>query len=722
MGLLFRFFAYLVSKISFHEKTLLLTCFLLSSIISMAQAVLFPTPGMVFGDIFYCNVFDCPNGEYSNWSFFYEGDTTICGKTFHRMTHVHLPGYSFYIRVESGKYLQADYSDPCLPEKVIYDFNLQVGDTFVPAEPDGGTGEFDTLIVEEIGNFTLANGETRKRILLQSLMYWWKEFEWIEGIGDIQNGFLMAYDFEGGHEEIICVKDSSGLLFQNTAPLLDCDSLLCRAPQSWFNFTCESQTIYFENLSTFSDTYLWDYGDGSTSTEAFPSHTYAVPGCYRVELSAYSNCFSQPFKSSRQVNVALGNYWQPVFTPDFSFKSSFFLDGQHGWLVWNDSIHRTTDGGANWQHIALPPPANPDYQSTTAVHFFDELHGILTGYDWYPSNDSTISNSLWTTDGGITWQYSTPPQRQDFWTVAMSSPTTGYAAGQYSIWIHKTTDGGNTWHPLDNQLFYQVQNIQHIAGDTIYFIGNKWPGPYYSPFIFGKSTDGTNFSLTEITSVNFPEISVYDRPTDFHFLDASNGWFVTAGGLIFHTNDGGAQWELQMDADVYLTGIRFINAQHGLAIGSYKSIFETWDGGENWEYTYCSPTSLYGYGNLNWPVESFPTIIGDFTLLTLSDTPVYDDCSPLDATEVQAKNIFVTVQPNPANDEVVVNFTLPAPTKIEVGVYDLLGRKLRTILPFQELPNGEFSENLSVRSLPNGMYLIHFQSDSGVNSIKFIKQ
>lgn len=31
--------------------------------------------------------------------------------------------------------------------------------------------------------------------------------------------------------------------------------------------------------------YLWDFGDGQTSTEAHPSHTYVAPGCYTVELT-----------------------------------------------------------------------------------------------------------------------------------------------------------------------------------------------------------------------------------------------------------------------------------------------------------------------------------------------------------------------------------------------------------------------------------------------------
>jgi hypothetical protein len=32
-------------------------------------------------------------------------------------------------------------------------------------------------------------------------------------------------------------------------------------------------------------TYLWDFGDGTTSTQAFPSHTYATPGRYTICLT-----------------------------------------------------------------------------------------------------------------------------------------------------------------------------------------------------------------------------------------------------------------------------------------------------------------------------------------------------------------------------------------------------------------------------------------------------
>ena len=33
------------------------------------------------------------------------------------------------------------------------------------------------------------------------------------------------------------------------------------------------------------NTYLWDFGDGATSTEANPSHTYGAYGSYTVSLT-----------------------------------------------------------------------------------------------------------------------------------------------------------------------------------------------------------------------------------------------------------------------------------------------------------------------------------------------------------------------------------------------------------------------------------------------------
>lgn len=49
-------------------------------------------------------------------------------------------------------------------------------------------------------------------------------------------------------------------------------------------------TVTFTNTSTNATGYLWDFGDGMSSTEANPVHTYGLPGTYSVSLAATNVC------------------------------------------------------------------------------------------------------------------------------------------------------------------------------------------------------------------------------------------------------------------------------------------------------------------------------------------------------------------------------------------------------------------------------------------------
>ena len=49
---------------------------------------------------------------------------------------------------------------------------------------------------------------------------------------------------------------------------------------------CEPLTVDFKANTLYADTYLWEFGDGSTSTEENPVHTYNVDGIFLVKLWA----------------------------------------------------------------------------------------------------------------------------------------------------------------------------------------------------------------------------------------------------------------------------------------------------------------------------------------------------------------------------------------------------------------------------------------------------
>jgi len=63
-------------------------------------------------------------------------------------------------------------------------------------------------------------------------------------------------------------------------------SLPGNKPTAGFNMTLSGLTATFENTSGGADSYLWDFGDGQTSTAMSPVHTYATDGIYNVLLTA----------------------------------------------------------------------------------------------------------------------------------------------------------------------------------------------------------------------------------------------------------------------------------------------------------------------------------------------------------------------------------------------------------------------------------------------------
>lgn len=61
-------------------------------------------------------------------------------------------------------------------------------------------------------------------------------------------------------------------------------------PVAEFTYIISGNAVVFNNLSQFGDTYLWHFGDGSTSTDMNPVHFYDVLGPYTVTLFVTNGC------------------------------------------------------------------------------------------------------------------------------------------------------------------------------------------------------------------------------------------------------------------------------------------------------------------------------------------------------------------------------------------------------------------------------------------------
>ena len=61
-----------------------------------------------------------------------------------------------------------------------------------------------------------------------------------------------------------------------------------QAPRVDFDFSVNGLRVSFGNHTKGADHWMWDFGDGETSTARRPSHTYGGPGRYSVTLTAWS--------------------------------------------------------------------------------------------------------------------------------------------------------------------------------------------------------------------------------------------------------------------------------------------------------------------------------------------------------------------------------------------------------------------------------------------------
>jgi gliding motility-associated-like protein len=213
-----------------------------------------------------------------------------------------------------------------------------------------------------------------------------------------------------------CVDSASQTLFIEPPSIADfvIDTLLCVPTAALFN---RSQN---------ATTYLWDFGDGATSTEMNPSYTYPRLGRYTIRLIAepFTDCADTAFRTvtvglRRQASYTLS--YNPCELVVSAINSSDTAAQSYRWELSDGTVYRTRD----WTHrfnttgdfsvkltvngetpcpslppvqfIQLFPDARADFGSKPIRcdwqgHFFDKV-GLGIDYKW-DFGDGTTGTGL----------------------------------------------------------------------------------------------------------------------------------------------------------------------------------------------------------------------------------------------------------------------------------------------------------------------------------------
>ncbi|HBS84940.1 MAG: hypothetical protein A2W91_06875 [Bacteroidetes bacterium GWF2_38_335] len=135
-------------------------------------------------------------------------------------------------------------------------------------------------------------------------------WNWTFGDGNtstLQNP-LHTYASLGTYDVQLIVSNSFDSDTFNLTITIDADEVTSLFTLGNGTFCANPVTITFMNQSTNSEIWLWDFGDGTTSTEENPVHTYTSQGIYSVTLTSSSGlCGEATYTITDAVNISSDN-------------------------------------------------------------------------------------------------------------------------------------------------------------------------------------------------------------------------------------------------------------------------------------------------------------------------------------------------------------------------------------------------------------------------------
>lgn len=156
-----------------------------------------------------------------------------------------------------------------------------------------------------------------------------------------------------------------------------------------------------------------------------------------------------------------GGGWQQAKVPSRALLTAVWLhDERLGWAAGHDeTILRTTDGGATWERVRFAPEAE---RPLLDLWFADAERGFAVG---------AYGAFLATTDGGASWQ-ERPIGEDDYHLNALGAAPDGtlYLAAEAGQ-IYRSSDAGETWQALPSPYGGSFFGVLPLADGSVLVFG-----------------------------------------------------------------------------------------------------------------------------------------------------------------------------------------------------------------------------------------------------------
>lgn len=482
--------------------------------------------------------------------------------------------------------------------------------------------------------------------------------------------------------------------------------------QVTINYSCASNHVsyyswqsgsitYFVNNSTGAGTpsYLWSFGDGTTSTSANPTHTYAANGSYHVNLHATWTMSGFTCSDSLDSWVYIGTnscsnhhanmYYYASGSSTYQFyNNSSTFPGQTNASLWmfGDGTTSTT---LNPIHTYSTPG---NYNVVLINKWVDSANNVVCIDSTY--TNLSVSNSI---QGYIHVDSTT-----------MTTPDT------FKVWLIQNDSVNNTLTAVDSQI---VSGYWWIN----YQFNNEPAGVYFTKAqLLGQATGSNGYVPT--------------------YHDSSLYW--SQATPIYHNGANSISKDIYMRHGIVTSGPGFVGGN--ISMGANKGTGTTGTG--------VPGVIVYLRNNFGQLVQSaFTDANGDFSFsnVPLGSYSLYPEAmnyltTPIGGIQVTAANPSLTgyrfgqtateikpkttgvenigkidfsLYPNPANNKVQIQWNETSGTA-NITITDIAGRKVYQ----SENVKMSGATEINTAAMQPGMYFIKIASDNNQHTIKLLIQ
>jgi len=394
----------------------------------------------------------------------------------------------------------------------------------------------------------------------------------------------------------------------------------------------------------------------------------------------------------------------------------------------------------------FPSPLSWELESSPPVSSLASIWAVDTNVVWAAGGGGSVPIILRTANGGVTWSNATGNLTGvDIYCIAGADSLHGWT-GSADGRIFATTNGGGTWteqaYPGTQSPF--IDGIRFFDPQHGFALGD--PGNNLKYVLLATSDGGQTWShLPGEPTAGSTEAGWNNS---FAWSDPQHGWFGSNVSRIYRTTNGGVSWTSSLSGAANSLAIAFGDSLNGIAGHDDGTASVTSNGGATWHvlnvgfaggvfgaayvpgtsYIWlATPTTPYRStdGGTTWVSETAYPVRGSIDHISFADTlhgwGVTSDGEVLryriptflGNPSTGRPTVFRVYPnyPNPFNGSTLISYDLTEQCRVEVTLFDILGRRVRVVFSGVQGPGTPAPVQVNAAGLASGVYMYRVTAD-----------